>query len=81
MGVGPGRRSLLVGGASLIAAAAPARSAAAQNVADYAVFTELSPEPELMKGGWNRRLSTNLRVFVGNSKWHAFARISVRRIG
>jgi hypothetical protein len=62
----PGRRSLLIGGAGLVAGAM-ARSAAAQGVDDYAVFTELSPEPKKMKSGWNRRVFTNTDVHKGSA--------------
>ena len=67
------------------------------------MFTELSPESKLLRGGWNTRVFTNtdartgnaiqcdfatgsnpeqiyLRVFIQNSKWHAMARIAIRKI-
>ena len=51
-----GRRTLLLGGAALLAGAARAGANAA---ADYAAFTELSPDNKLMQPGWNRRIFTN----------------------
>src|SRR3982750_4636746 len=66
-GTGPDRRSLLIGGASLVAGATMARSSIAQGAADYAVFTELSPETKKLKGGWNRRVFTNTDVRKGNA--------------
>ena len=62
-----GRRSLLIGGTCLVASAAAARSSTAQTVTDYAVFTELSPEPKKMKGGWNRRVFTNTDARKGSA--------------
>lgn len=49
------RRELLLGGAALLAA----RSAVAQPVLDYAVFTEFSPDTRPMRPGWNRRIFTD----------------------
>ena len=34
---------------------------------DYAVFTELSPESKLLKGGWNTRVFTNADARQGNA--------------
>ena len=64
---GTDRRSLLIGGACLVAGATAARLAAAQGATDYAVFTELSPEPKKMKDGWNRRIFTNTDVRKGSA--------------
>ena len=54
------RRHLLAGGA---AGPGTLRRASAKAPAggglDYAVFTELSPESKLLKGGWNTRVFTN----------------------
>ncbi len=36
-----------------------AAGAEATSGLDYAVFTELSPESKLLKGGWNTRVFTN----------------------
>jgi hypothetical protein len=44
-----------------------AGSAAAQNVTDYAVFTELSTELKALKAGWNRRFFTNTDTRKGNA--------------
>ena len=71
------RRHLLAGGAAaLLTSLGALRHASAQAASglDYAVFTELSPESKLLKGGWNAR------VFTQNSKWHAVARIGIRKI-
>jgi hypothetical protein len=64
---GTDRRSLLIGGACLVAGATTTRSATAQGATDYAVFTELSPEPKKMKDGWNRRIFTNTDVRKGDA--------------
>jgi hypothetical protein len=34
---------------------------------DYAIFTELSPEAKLLKGGWNTRVFTNTDSRKGNA--------------
>jgi hypothetical protein len=34
---------------------------------DYAVFTELSPESKLLKGGWNTRVFTNANASKGDA--------------
>jgi hypothetical protein len=58
------RRTLLLGGAALLASATAPRSA---DAADYAVFTEFSTETKLMKAGWNRRVFTNADARKGNA--------------
>ena len=35
------------------------KSSTTRSGLDYAVFTELSPESKLLKGGWNTRVFTN----------------------
>ena len=66
------RRHLLAGGAAaLLASLGALRHASAQAPAasglDYAVFTELSPESKLLKGGWNTRVFTNTDSRKGNA--------------
>jgi hypothetical protein len=51
-----GRRKLLLGGAALLVGTTASRTA---DAADYAVFTEFSPDTKLMKPGWNRRVFTD----------------------
>jgi hypothetical protein len=63
-----GRRTLLLGGAALLAGAADAEAAS-----DYAVFTELSPESKLMQPGWNRRIFTNTDSRKGDAVQCDFA--------
>lgn len=58
------RRSLLLGGATLLAGTA---SADGQSALEFAVFTELSPDTKPMKPGWNRRMFTNTDVRKGDS--------------
>lgn len=67
MAAATSRRALLIGGAGLAAGAVTAGSAMAQGAGDYAVFTELSPEPKKMKSGWNRRIFTNTDVRKGSA--------------
>jgi hypothetical protein len=66
------RRHLLAGGAAaLLTSLGALRHASAQTPAasglDYAVFTELSPESKLLKGGWNTRVFTNTDSRKGNA--------------
>ena len=66
------RRRLLAGGAAaLLTSLGALRHASAQAPAasglDYAVFTELSPESKLLKGGWNTRVFTNTDSRKGNA--------------
>ena len=66
------RRHLLAGGAAaLLTSLGALRHASAQAPAasglDYAVFTELSPESKLLKGGWNTRVFTNTDSRKGNA--------------
>ena len=66
------RRQLLAGGAAaLLTSLGALRHASAQAPAasglDYAVFTELSPESKLLKGGWNTRVFTNTDSRKGNA--------------
>jgi hypothetical protein len=66
------RRHLLAGGAAaLLTSLGALRHASAQAAAasglDYAVFTELSPESKLLKGGWNARVFTNTDARKGNA--------------
>src|SRR5262245_30304328 len=66
------RRHLLAGGAAavLTGVAAPRHAsaqAAATGALDYAVFTELSPESKLLKGGWNTRVFTNTDTRKGDA--------------
>jgi hypothetical protein len=56
----------MTGGASLLACAASPRLADAQaGAADYAVFTELSPDTKKMSPGWNRRVFADTNVRTG----------------
>ena len=69
---GTTRRHLLAGGAAAVLTSLGAlRHASAQAPAasglDYAVFTELSPESKLLKGGWNTRVFTNTDARKGNA--------------
>jgi hypothetical protein len=73
---GTTRRHLLAGGAAaLLTALGTLRHASAQAGAkapaasglDYAIFTELSPESKLLKGGWNTRVFTNTDTRKGNA--------------
>jgi hypothetical protein len=66
------RRHLLAGAAgALLTSLGALRHASAQAPAasglDYAVFTELSPESKLLKGGWNTRVFTNTDSRKGNA--------------
>src|SRR4051812_28462795 len=66
------RRRLLAGGAAVLLTgmAAPRRAGAQAPAAggvEYAVFTELSPESKLLKGGWNTRVFTNADSRKGNA--------------
>jgi hypothetical protein len=66
------RRHLLTGGAAaLLTGLGALRHASAQAPAaiglDYALFTELSPESKLLKGGWNTRVFTNTDSRKGNA--------------
>ena len=65
------RRHLLAGGAAALTSPGALRHASAQAPAasglDYAVFTELSPESKLLKGGWNTRVFTNTDSRKGNA--------------
>ena len=70
------RRHLLAGGAAaLLTSLGALRHASAEVQApalvasglDYAVFTELSPESKLLKGGWNTRIFTNTDSRRGNA--------------
>jgi hypothetical protein len=66
------RRHLVAGGAAaLLTSLAALRHAGAQAPVarglDYAVFTELSPESKLLKGGWNTRVFTNTDSRKGNA--------------
>jgi len=58
------RRSLLLGGAALLASTV---SADGQSALEFAVFTELSPDTKPMKPGWNRRMFTNTDSRKGDS--------------
>ncbi len=66
------RRHLLAGGAAaLLTNLGTLRHADAQAPAagalDYAIFTELSPDSKLLKGGWNTRVFTNTDSRKGNA--------------
>ena len=69
------RRHLLAGGAAALLtslgalrhASAQASAAPAASGLDYAVFTELSPESKLLKGGWNTRVFTDTDSRKGNA--------------
>jgi hypothetical protein len=65
------RRRLLAGGAgALLTSLGALRHASAQAPAAglaYAVFTELSPESKLLKGGWNTRVFTNTDARKGDA--------------
>jgi hypothetical protein len=66
------RRQLLAGGAAaLLTSLSGLSQAGAQAPAagrlNYAVFTELSPESKLLKGGWNTRVFTNTDSRKGNA--------------
>jgi hypothetical protein len=71
------RRTLVLGGAALLAGATTPGSAVAQNAAskestmpptpEHAVFTEFSPENKLMKPGWNRRVFTDTDARKGTA--------------
>ena len=65
-----GRRKLLLGGTVLRSGAADTKANAA---ADYAVFTELSPDTKLMQPGWNRRIFTNTDSRKGDAVQCDFA--------
>ena len=54
------RRSLLLGGASLLAASP------AEAIAEYATFSEFSPADKMMKPGWNRRIFTDTGARKGS---------------
>ena len=43
------------------------KSSTTRSGLDYAVFTELSPESKLLKGGWNTRVFTNTDSRKGNA--------------
>ena len=66
------RRHLLAGGTTALLTSlgalghASAQAPAAREL-DYAVFTELSPESKLLKGGWNTRVFTNTDARKGNA--------------
>jgi hypothetical protein len=59
------RRSLLLGGAATLLGGATAANG--QSAADYAVFTELSPDTKPMKPGWNRRVFTDTDIRKGTA--------------
>lgn len=67
------RRHFLAGGAAaLLGSLGALRRAGAQGPAgasglEYAVFTELSPESKLLKGGWNTRVFTNTDARKGTA--------------
>jgi hypothetical protein len=65
------RRHVLSGGGALLASLATLPGAVAQapmpGALDYAVFTELSPESKLLKGGWNTRVFTDTDSRKGNT--------------
>ena len=70
------RRHFVAGGAAaLLTSLGALRHASAQAQApalvasglDYAVFTELSPESKLLKGGWNTRVFTDTDSRKGNA--------------
>src|SRR4051812_31212668 len=62
------RRHLLAGAAGVLLAGVGAlRHAGAQAAADYAVFTELSPESKPLKAGWNARVFTDTDSRKGNA--------------
>jgi len=63
----PSRRSLLIGGAGLAAAAMVRPAFAQAGITDYAVFTEFSPNNKQMKAGWNRRFFTDTDVRKGTA--------------
>ncbi len=72
MAPGTTRRRLLAGGAAaLVGSVGALRHAGAQGPAtsglEYAVFTELSPESKLLKGGWNTRVFTNTDARKGTA--------------
>ena len=54
-------------GALRHASAQASTQAPAASGLDYAVFTELSPESKLLKGGWNTRVFTNTDSRKGNA--------------
>jgi hypothetical protein len=72
MSSGTDRRQLLAGGAAALLTSlnelsqASAQAPAASRL-NYAVFTELSPESKLLKGGWNTRVFTNTDSRKGNA--------------
>ena len=61
-----GRRTLLAGGGALLAGFLASRQAAAQ-AAEYAIFTEFSPDSKPMKTGWNTRVFTDTDARKGNA--------------
>jgi hypothetical protein len=65
------RRHALSGGGALLASLATLNEAGAQaamaGAPEYAVFTELSPESKLLKGGWNTRIFTDTDSRKGNT--------------
>jgi hypothetical protein len=67
----PRRHLLARGAAALLTSLGALRHASAQTPAasglDYAVFTELSPDSKLLKGGWNMRVFTSTDSRKGNA--------------
>ncbi len=65
----PGDTSWPVGQLPCSPALGALRHASAQAASglDHAVFTELSPESKLLKGGWNTRVFTNTDSRKGNA--------------
>jgi len=55
------RRSLLLGGVSMLAAPALAQAG------DHAIFSEFSPDTKKMQPGWNRRIFTAVEARKGDA--------------